>query len=85
MDNIRDVNTLIFCSFRYALGRRSYIVFDVVDLITKHYHNLYYQTKELIHKEIIAAIKQDEAGMEMDVKEWRKILILYLDEQLVRN
>ncbi len=75
MDN-EDIDTLVFCSFRYALGRKTYIVNDVVDLIIKYKDQLSLNTIELIILETFEAIQEGEgsAGMQMDVNEWEKVL-----------
>lgn len=69
-----DIETMLFCSFRYALGRRTYIVSDVVELLTDYESVLQERTKILIRKEIQEAIDTDRAGMNMDVLEWMKVL-----------
>ena len=67
---------IIFYAFRYALGRRTYAVGDVVECIKNNWTNLKKSTQEKIKKEIIIAIKRDEAGMECDKKQWQEILKL---------
>ena len=62
--------------FRYALGRRTYVVSDTTNLII----NLHKEGKidktnqELICKEITEAAKENNIGMEMDKKKWVEVL-----------
>lgn len=71
---IDDFNTLSFCAFRYALGRKSYIVRTVVDALIDHKSVLDPCTKDKISAEIVAAIDSGKAGMDMDVKDWNRCL-----------
>jgi len=67
-------NDTILAAFRYALGRQTYIVSSVVEDILKNWDNIDNNLKNLIKKEIEEAIEQNRAGMECDIKEWKKIL-----------
>ena len=66
---------IVFYAFRYALGRKTYAVGIVVDYILGNWDLLKPATKGLIQAEIEEAIEKGNAGMEIDVKEWTKILI----------
>lgn len=68
--------TIIFCAFRYALGRSTYVVSVVVQEIIKEWNNLHSQTKRNIKTEINEAIDNNYIGMDIDEKEWLKILNL---------
>jgi len=72
--NDREFDVLLFCAFRYALGRKTYIVSDVVDLIIKYKEKLNAGSIFIIKKEINKAIEQNQAGMSCDVYEWNKVL-----------
>lgn len=65
--NENEFNTLVICSFRYALGRMYYVVGEVCQIIRKHYTLLTPQTKELIIKEINGA---RSLGRDCDEREW---------------
>jgi len=69
-------NELTFLAFRYALGRMSYVVSDVVDHLKEVWGGLEPNYQDLIKKEIDEAIKMGVAGMTMDVQKWREILEL---------
>lgn len=75
-----ELETLLVCSFRYALGRRSYIVSDVAYLILVYKDVLHQNTKELITDEIRLAISSGEAGMDCDIVEWLNVYGELIDE-----
>ena len=60
--------------FRYCLGRKTYVVSDMVDILINNWKYLTENTKNLIKKEIKEAIDEGNAGMDMDVIQWRRIL-----------
>lgn len=71
----KNLRVLLICSFRYALGRRTYVpdmikkmIIDNWDVLTDHDH---YQIRE----DIRHAIKHDMAGHDYDVKTWQELLI----------
>jgi hypothetical protein len=65
---------MIFWAFRYALGRKTGAVTDVVDHIKFHWKNFEPHTREQIKEEITQAIKNDNAGGDCDVRQWEEIL-----------
>ena len=66
---------LLFCAFRYALGRKTYIVSVVVDRILDNWDNIPESDKTSIKREIKEAEKGFIGlGHDMDKKEWYKIL-----------
>lgn len=68
--------TMLFYAFRYALGRRTYAVSDVVDELQKQWPTITQRTKCHIHREIADAISTNRAGDDCDIKEWQKVLAL---------
>ena len=70
-----EQDTILFYAFRYALGRTSYCVNGVVELIIKHNNILSTNHRGLMIKEIQNAIANNQAGWECDVKEWEKLLV----------
>ena len=70
-ENERD---LIFCSFRYALGRKTYIVSTIADIILKNWEFIPENDRILFKIEIEKAIEQNNAGMAQDVEHWKQIL-----------
>lgn len=71
-----DERIALVCAFRYALGRRTYVTDSVANVIIKVWDELPRETQLLIRKEIINAINNNDAGMDIDVKCWEKILEL---------
>jgi hypothetical protein len=66
---------ILFCAFRYALGRMTYITAVVGDCIIENKANLSQKIKSLIVKEIANAIDENRAGMEgVDVPSWRRVM-----------
>lgn len=70
-----DENILMY-AFRYALGRRTGAVLDVVGILKTYWQFLNESLKMQIQHEINEAIRLDRAGMECDIKNWRSILEL---------
>ena len=73
--NTFELSEIIFYSFRYALGRKTYVVSDVVEKISKYWNDIDEKHQRLIIKEIEDAIAMNNYGMEMDLKEWQKVLV----------
>lgn len=73
-----DVNQdiLLFCAFRYALGRRTYVVGSLVDIMKANWEHMGKDRKAMFKKEIREAIVADRCGSEYDIKDWEKILDL---------
>ncbi len=68
-----DIETLIFCAFRYSLGRKTYIVGHICDIIARHKDDISAETKSKMVQEINVAISMGQAGMGMDTDEWKKL------------
>lgn len=69
-----ELRTLLVCAFRYALGRRSYAVDEVAELLERYWVALSPKEKTLIHTEIRDASMQNKAGMQMDLERWHQLL-----------
>ena len=67
---------ILFYAFRYVLGRMTYAVTTVVEELIVNWDEFDVNTQILIKKEILEAISDEKAGMQMDVDEWEKILKL---------
>lgn len=73
-----DEEIVLSCAFRYAIGRKTYVVSSVCSELKKNYHRLPVHAKERISKEIQEY--QNEfglAGMDFDNDEWNKIKWLF--------
>ena len=72
--NDKDLDTMLFYAFRYVLGRCTYAVSNVADLLIKHKHAMSHQTKVKIGEEILSALNTNSAGMEIDKRDWLEVL-----------
>jgi hypothetical protein len=78
---------ILFCAFRYCLGRMTYVVSDCCDWLRERWPACGSEFRSLVKKEIDEAIvREDEhiaslgrhigctaLGMEMDSKSWREL------------
>lgn len=72
---IKDPELILSCAFRYALGRRTYVVSAVVDDILSNWNEIHSSTKERFKKEIIEHKNlYGDLGMSCDEAEWNIIL-----------
>ena len=65
---------MIMWAFRYALGRRTGAVTDVVDWLMQNWETLRTFTRNQIQDEIKDAFRIDRAGDHADIIQWQKIL-----------
>jgi hypothetical protein len=72
----QDYELILLAACRYALGRKTYIVGTVVDYLLKEWKDISGQLKAVIQVEIKEAIESGNAGMDMDVGEWKRLLSL---------
>jgi len=64
----------LVASFRYALGRKTYIVSEIVENILKNWKFLSLKFKTKIKEEIQEAIKNNNAGSDIDIEQWNMII-----------
>jgi molybdopterin converting factor small subunit len=64
----------LVASFRYALGRKTYVVSAIVENILKNWSSLSIKFKAKIKEEIQEAIKKNNAGSDIDIEQWNTIL-----------
>lgn len=76
--NPQQIRTLLIGGFRYALGRRTYVVSDIVQILVQEWPNISRHDKELFQREISHAFEHDLAGAQCDRNEWEKVLRLEL-------
>ena len=75
--DFKDCNQdiLLFCAFRYALGRQTYVVGTVADLIKANWDHMSQGRRDMFRKEIQEAIEKGYAGsVNVDVPCWLSIL-----------
>ena len=69
-----DYELILLAAFRYALGRKTYIVGAVVDAILEKERSEFFI--KTIQGEIWQAIETGNAGMECDIRQWERLLSL---------
>lgn len=76
--DMSDVNQdiLMFCAFRYALGRQSYVVGSIVDIMKANWSGFGIHRRAMYKNEIRDAIKRNRCGSKYDIDEWKKLLAL---------
>ena len=65
---------IILYAFRYALGRMTYSVSTMVEIIDRNWSELSKSNKDLIQREIRDAISNECIGMKCDREQWQKLL-----------
>jgi hypothetical protein len=65
-----NCQNLIVPAFRYALGRKSYIVFDITNWIKTNVNEICYRDKLLMINEIANADERNGLGMKCDKEFW---------------
>ena len=80
LDGAFDQKTdfMIFCAFRYCLGRMTYAVSICADYLTAHWRKLHPDTQKMIHQEIQKAFERSEYGHECDYEDWQRVLSMPL-------
>jgi len=82
MIEIKDRGLILMCAFRYALGRRTYVVSSVVDELIANWKNFdpsrreQYQREIKEHKDMFGNL-----GMDCDESEWNRILELDIQDK----
>ena len=74
------LETLLYGAFNYALGRKTYIVSDTIEALKEHIGDMSVPLQSLISQRIWKAIQAGEAGMDMDVVEWKKLYLAILQQ-----
>ena len=75
--DFKDCNQdiLLFCAFRYALGRQTYVVSTVADIIKANWDHMPQSRRNMFRKEIEEAIEKGYAGsVNIDVPEWLSVI-----------
>lgn len=69
----QEFKVLIISSFRYALGRRSAVVSETVEMLIKYWDSLEPFFKEQMKRDIEHAIEAGIAGDLCDINEWKVV------------
>ena len=73
---MKDLDLIMVCAFRYAIGRRTYITSTVSDFLLYHWDQLTKNMKKHIKEQIQKAIEDGEAGDQCDIDSWERILLI---------
>lgn len=68
------LNSLAWPAMRYALGRKTYVVDTVCRALISNARDIRSDIKVGMKREIDKAICSDEAGMPMDVEQWKQVM-----------
>lgn len=72
----KDQRDVLIYAFRYTLGRRTYAPHTVISILKDNWSLLSDGDKNLYKREIKAAIEDNMAGDDCDIKAWESILRL---------
>lgn len=72
---------LLLSSFRYSLGRTTYITSCCAEWLERYWHIVPPAWKVQIHGDIREAIEQGWAGHDCDVASWNRVLVLPLESE----
>ena len=67
------IDTILYATFKYALGRTTYCVFDVACILKKYRGHLSQGSVSQIVSDINTAEKEHRLGHECDAKDWRGV------------
>ena len=67
---------ILFFAFRYALGRKTYVVSQVSDHIIKHWDEIPTKDQIQMKEEIREAMRMGRSGWLVDQDAWERILEL---------
>lgn len=70
-DNLNDV---LVSAMRYALGRSTYIVPSIADTLIQNWEEICENDQKTIVAGIQRAIDTGQAGMQMDVEQWQRVI-----------
>ncbi len=71
--NRAHLETLLICSVRYALGRSTYIVDDVCQIVRAHIPELTINAITVIMRDILIEINRKYKGHTCDFESWTKL------------
>lgn len=68
------LNSLAWPAMRYALGRKTYLIETVCRALISNAKYIRSDIKAGMAREIEKAICNDEAGMPIDVEQWKRVI-----------
>jgi hypothetical protein len=76
MDKPPMTDSMVLYAFRYCLGRQTYAVLECVEYLLAFWSRISAQTRGVIQRDIRGAIGRGEAGVQMDIQQWERVLQL---------
>ena len=72
--DLSELQHFLICSFRYALGRTTYVTSEMSELLVKYWDKLQDWQQDQVLRHIHTAIDQNDAGDKCDIHEWMKVI-----------
>ena len=82
LDNMKDKTFLLMCTVRYCLGRKSYAVGWIHDLLIRHWDKIPRNDRKLILEDI-KSYMNSKNGIAFDRMIWDEILELGIKDGLI--
>lgn len=70
----QDAEEILHCAFRYALGRSTYVTCTMADAIIHAWPSLSARMRNVILREIQDADDRNQIGMDMDRRQWMRVV-----------
>ena len=82
LDNIRDKTFLLSCTVRYCLGRQTYFVGWITDILKNNWNKILRNDRKVILEDI-KNHRHDKGFCSIDEKSWNEILELGIKDGLI--
>ena len=86
-----DLGTMLICSLRYAIGRRSYMPSLIAERIRTYWNHLSEKDREVLYRDLSGEIRAADSaspgnysgglGMDCDERTWRDLLAWMKDHK----
>jgi hypothetical protein len=75
-----DDEIMLFCAFRYALGRKTYVVSTVANRMISKFNEIDPINRKKYVEEIDVAEKNNDLGWDCDINDWLRVRALFTPE-----
>lgn len=82
--NAADIHCLMICSVRYAVGRKTYVVYEVAEIVKKNLPHLRDDTLLILDRDIRRELERGNYGMQCDLEIWLALRKTIQEEQAKR-
>lgn len=72
-----SLDILVIPALRYGLGRRTYITGMIADCLIRNKKDIRHDIRDLVVREIKRAVEEGNAGMQVDIDEWNRVIDAY--------